>query len=169
MRRLPLVLALSFALASTLAQPALAESLQVRIDQAARLMLASPARDVIIGNPAVADVTVIDGRSLIITGKGYGVTNLIVVDRAGRTIVDRQIVVSGPDGDQVSFYRGASVYNYACSPRCQRQPLPGETDTAYGPWAAPAATYADRARNAAAAGQASDSQASASAAPKRSE
>jgi hypothetical protein len=158
MRRLPL-LALSLALA--LAGPALADSLQVRIDQAARLVLASPARDVIVGNPAVADVTVIDGRSLIVTGKGYGVTNLIVVDRAGRTVMDRQIIVSGPEGDQVSFYRGASVYNYACAPRCQRQPLPGESDSAYAPWASPAATYADRARGAAAAGQASDSRASA--------
>ncbi len=166
MRRLPLA-ALAFALA--LAGPALAESLQVRIDQAARLVLSSPARDVIVGNPAVADVTIIDGRSLIVTGKGYGVTNLIVVDRAGRTIVDRQVVVSGPEGGQVSFYRGASVYNYSCSPRCERQPLPGETDAAYGPWASPASTYADRAKGAATAGQASDGQAAASAAPKRSE
>lgn len=152
MRRLPLAIALALAIAG----PALADSLQVRIDQAARVVLPSPARDVIVGNPAVADVTVIDGRSLIITGKGYGVTNLIVVDRAGRTVMDRQIIVSGPEGDQVSFYRGASVYNYACAPRCERQPLPGESDTAYGPWASPAATYADRARGAASAGQTSD-------------
>lgn len=169
MRRLPLALALALALAGagSISQ-AWADALQVRIDQAARIVLTAPARDVIVGNPAVADVTVLDGRSLIVTGKGYGVTNLIVVDRAGRTILDRQIQVSGPEGGQVSFYRGASVYNYSCSPRCERQPLPGESDTAYGPWASPASTYADRAKGAAAAGQASDGQAS-SGPPKRSE
>jgi hypothetical protein len=163
MRRLPIALALTLVLGSAVAGPALADSLNVRIDQAARLVLTSPARDVIVGNPAVADVTVIDGRSLIITGKGYGVTNLIVIDRAGRTVMDRQIIVAGPEGDQISFYRGASVYNYACSPRCERQPMPGEDTTTYSPWAGPAAGYADRAKGAAAAGQASDSRTSSSA------
>lgn len=134
---------------------AFAQSLPVRIDEAMRVSLPAPARDVVIGNPSVADVTVVDGRNLLIMGRGYGVTNLVVLDARGRTILDRQIVVSASDAGRVSFYRGADVYNYACSPRCERTPMPGERDTGegvYGQWSTPYSDYPKRADEAAATG-----------------
>jgi hypothetical protein len=133
---------------------AMAQGLPVRIDQATRVTLSAPARDVVIGNPSVADVTIIDGRNLLVMGKAYGVTNLVVLDARGRTILDRQIIVSASDDGRVSFYRGPDVYNYACSPRCERTPMPGERDTGqgvYGQWAGPYTAYPERAQGAAAA------------------
>ena len=74
--------------AATLAtQPAAAEILTVRLDQSARVRLSAPARDVVVGNPGVADVSMLDSRNIVVLGKSYGVTNLLVVDRAGRTIL----------------------------------------------------------------------------------
>lgn len=112
------IVALSIALAG--AGGAQAQSLSVKVDQAMRVSLGGVARDVVVGNPAVADVTVLDGRNLIVLGKGPGVTNLVVVDARGRTLVDREIVVSGGDEGRVSYFRGGGVQTYACSPRCER-------------------------------------------------
>lgn len=131
-----------------------AQGMPVRIDQATRVALSAPARDVVIGNPSVADVTIIDGRNLLVMGKSYGVTNIVVLDARGRTILDRQIVVSASDEGRVSFFRGPDVYNYACSPRCERTPMPGERDSGqgvYSQWSGPYTTYPDRAAAAAAA------------------
>lgn len=147
MRRiLSLVVALT---TLAVALPALAQSLPVRIDQAARVTLSGSARDVIIGNPAVADVTVIDGRNLIVTGKGYGITNLLVLDGRGRTILDRQIIVSASDDGRVTMYRGPGLYNYSCSPRCERTPMPGESEPVYQESAPPYTAAAARAAGAA--------------------
>lgn len=143
--------------AATLAAGGLAraQGMPVRIDEATRVTLPAPARDVFIGNPSVADVTVVDGRNLLVMGKTYGVTNIVVLDARGRTILDRQIVVSASDSGRVSFYRGPDVYNYACSPRCERTPMPGERDPAvYGQWSGPYSSYPERTNAAATAAKA---------------
>lgn len=98
---------------------AAAEPLSIRVNQSAAVRLSAPARDVVIGNPAIADVNVLDKRSLVVLGKAYGITNLIVMDQAGRTIVDRQIVVSGAE-PAMSFFHGTEVRSYACADRCER-------------------------------------------------
>ena len=148
MRRLLVLLTAAATLAS--GGMARAQGMPVRIDEATRVALSAPARDVFIGNPSVADVTVIDGRNLLVMGKAYGVTNIVVLDARGRTILDRQIVVSASDDGRISFFRGPDVYNYACSPRCERTPMPGERDPAvYGQWSGPYASYPERANAAA--------------------
>jgi len=116
MRRTALIVAAALAVAF----PAAAvETLTVRMNQSAPVRLSAPARDVVIGNPAIADVNVLDGRSLVVLGKSYGVTNLLVMDQAGRLILNRQIVVSGPEPG-ISFYRGGELRSYACGERCER-------------------------------------------------
>ena len=109
-------------------------------------------RDVLLhgsGNPAIADVSVIDSRHLLVMGRSYGVTNIVVTDARGRTIFNQQVVVSAPDQDRVSFYRGPNLNNYACSPRCERTPMPGEQDAgAYSLYAKPYEGYADRSQGA---------------------
>jgi len=114
--------------AAICAGPAAAEPtpLVVRMDQATRVMLSRPARDVVIANPLIADVTVLDSRSLVVMGKAVGTTSLLVVDPAGRTVTDRQVIVSASDEGRMSFYRGSGgVQDFACSPRCGRIVAPG--------------------------------------------
>jgi hypothetical protein len=113
MRQIALAIALALAPFA-----ALAASLGVPLDQSIRITMPVPFRDVIIGNPAIADVAVADNRHLVVTGKTGGVTNLIVTDAAGHTIFDRQLVVSGSSGDHVVLINGAEVVNYACAPGC---------------------------------------------------
>jgi hypothetical protein len=143
------------ALVSVFATTASAATYSVHIDQSARIALPGPAKDVLVGNPSVADVTLLSPTSMAILGKSYGVTNLVVIDKAGRTILERQIVVSAPDDNRVSFFRGPNVWNYACSPRCERTPMPGENEPAvYSPYQNPYRDYPSRSAGAAAQGAA---------------
>ncbi len=120
MRRLLFTaLAAAVLAASTAQSAAAAPPLVVRKDQGTRLVLAGPVRDVVIANPAIADVNVLDTRSIVVLGKSVGTTSLLVVDPAGRVLADRAVIVSGSDEGRVSFYRGAGkVTDFACSPQC---------------------------------------------------
>lgn len=123
--------------ALALAGSAAAETLAVKLDQSTRITLRQPIRDVVVGNPAVADVSLLDANSLVVVGKSYGVTNLLIVDRSGRTVMNRDIVVSAPDGGAMSLFRGPEQRSFSCSPRCERMASP---DKAPAGGAAPAPT-----------------------------
>jgi Flp pilus assembly secretin CpaC len=106
----------------------------VPLDQSIRIGLKAQPHAVIVGNPAIADVTVADSHHLIVTGKTSGVTNLIVTDAAGRAILDRQVVVSSSTGDHVALISGSTVTSYACAPSCAvvaggQQSLPASSTT----------------------------------------
>lgn len=103
------------------ATPAAAQEgpITVRANMARVLRISAPAATVIIGNPGVADVTIQDPQTLVLTGKSYGQTNLIVLDSIGNPVADTMIeVVQGPS-DLVTMYVGASRTTLACSPTCQ--------------------------------------------------
>jgi len=94
-------------------------SLNVEIDQAQRVQLRGPAGSVIVGNPAIADVTVVDSNTLYITGKGYGVTEIVAVDTIGRTVFQSQIVVTdGAGAGRVRVWRGGQSTEMACASSC---------------------------------------------------
>jgi Flp pilus assembly secretin CpaC len=94
-------------------------SLNVEIDQAQRVQLRGPAGSVIVGNPAIADVTVVDANTLYITGKGYGVTEIVAVDTIGRTVFQSQVVVSdGSGAGRVRIWRGGQSTEMACGSSC---------------------------------------------------
>ena len=97
---------------------AAAESLNVEIDRSARIGLRGSAASVIVGNPAIADVTVVDANTLFVTGKGYGVTEVIAVDGIGRTIYQGEVVVTGGSTGSVRVWRGAQATEMACAASC---------------------------------------------------
>ena len=119
----PIRLAAVVAAAAILAAPAIvaaqSASLNVEIDQARRVQLRGAAGSVIVGNPQIADVTVVDSNTLYITGKGYGVTEVIAVDPIGRTVFQSQVVVtSGDSGGRVRVWRGGQATEMACASSC---------------------------------------------------
>lgn len=109
------------ATALLLAGPVVAQSgrISVEIDQAQRVQLSGPAGSVIVGNPEIADVTVVDANTLYITGKGYGVTEVVAVDPIGRTVFQSQVVVTaGDSAGRVRVWRGAQATEMACAASC---------------------------------------------------
>src|ERR1043165_2889285 len=91
------------AVASVLAAlPARADTISVAVDRAKVMRISRPADVVIVGNPAIADATVQDNQTLIITGKSFGTTNLIVLDSTGQSIADSIVTVVSSDEGRVT-------------------------------------------------------------------
>jgi Flp pilus assembly secretin CpaC len=76
----------------------------------------------------IADVTLQTGGILVVTGKGYGATNFIAMDRSGEILVDRVIQVEGPTDQLVTVYRGVERESYSCMPICQRRITLGDSE-----------------------------------------
>ncbi len=102
--------------------PALAETtepISVKVNMARILRISAPAATVIIGNPGVADVTIQDPQTLVLTGRSYGQTNLIVLDSAGNPVADTVVSVIQGQADIVTVYMGTARQTLACEPVCQ--------------------------------------------------
>lgn len=105
-----------------LAFPASAESsepISVKVNMARILRISAPAATVIIGNPGVADITIQDPQTLVLTGRSYGQTNLIVLDSMGNPIADTMVSVVQAQGGMVTVYLGTARTTLACEPICQ--------------------------------------------------
>lgn len=131
-----------------LASPA-AAAVYVNIDQTAPVSLGAPAGQIIVGNPSIADVSLTDRRHLTVLGRSYGVTSIVVLDPMGRRIFESLVNVAPAPMGRVSLFRGTEVYNYACSERCERTPMPGESTGVYQAAVTPYSDYAGRAKGAA--------------------
>ena len=105
--------------ASAFVTPAAAEDpvTFVTVDQAMIWRLDSAAGAVVIGNPAIADATIMDAMTLVITGRSYGTTNLIVLDEIGG-IVSQQLITVQPAIEQVTVYRRSTRETLSCNPIC---------------------------------------------------
>ncbi|WP_066730418.1 pilus assembly protein N-terminal domain-containing protein [Caulobacter sp. CCH9-E1] len=117
MRRFPFIFAALLAAWSVEAS-AQSRPLPVAAGQAISLPMDGAVRDVVIGDPDIADVSVVSDRALVVLGKRPGVTSLLVFGPGGRPLTDRQVVVS--EGGAVTVYRGASASSYACGRQCTR-------------------------------------------------
>ena len=95
------------------------EPVIVTVDRARVFRISRPAATVIIGNPSIADATIEDEQTLVLTGRSFGVTNLIVLDAAGDPIIDQTLVVRGHETNTVRIYRRASRETLACAPICE--------------------------------------------------
>ncbi len=96
-----------------------AEAVIVTIDRAKVLRISRPADTIIIGNPSIADAAIQDAQTLILTGRSFGVTNIVILDADGEPIVDETIVVQGHETNTVRIYRRAVRETLACSPICE--------------------------------------------------
>ncbi|MHA6689895.1 pilus assembly protein N-terminal domain-containing protein [Devosia sp. A449] len=123
--------ALSLSLAASLvpATPAIAVEgapINVNVNMARILRINAAAATVIIGNPGIADVTIQDPQTLILTGKSFGQTNLIVLDSAGNPIADTLIEVVQMQAGVVTVYQGQARTSLACAPVCQSVVMMGD-------------------------------------------
>lgn len=95
------------------------DGIQVETNQARIVKLPQAADTVIVGNPEIADVAVQDDKTIVLTGKGFGVTNLVVLAKDGTAIVDQQVTVSRQTVSTLRVYRRAAVQTLSCTPLCE--------------------------------------------------
>jgi hypothetical protein len=79
----------------------------------------------------IADVTMLkNNNTMIITGKGFGQTNLIAIDGAGSLIEEEQIQVL-PAKTVLVLQSGSSRISYACNPACMPTVQLGDEDKTF--------------------------------------
>jgi Flp pilus assembly secretin CpaC len=118
------------ALVGVFAVPAtsLAAEFMVPMDQVRMVTFRAPVSTVFVGNPQIADITVVDSTRIFLMGKNFGTTNLVALDENGNQISNDRITVQTRTGDVVTLHRGKSQTTVACiADRCQNAPLPGDS------------------------------------------
>lgn len=116
-------------LALVLAPAAIADPFKINVDQTVSLKIPGSANSVVVGNASVADVAVHDSNTLLITGKSFGTTNLMVLDGAGRTIYSNQVAVGGMPDSDMTIVRAGGTYTYSCVDKCRSTATVGDSPT----------------------------------------
>jgi Flp pilus assembly secretin CpaC len=108
------------------------ETVAVTIDHAKVIRLPQGSQTIVIGNPIIADVTVQKNGLLVLTGKSYGVTNMIALDAGGTMLAESFISVQAPTESLVTVQRGLERESYSCTPNCQPSMLLGDATKYFG-------------------------------------
>jgi hypothetical protein len=121
--RLALAICVFFAAPSL----AFAETVSVVLDQARILKLPEKVATIVIGNPQVADGSLQSGGLLVVTGKGYGSTNIIALDNRGSVLAEHTVRV-GASKEGLTVWRGVNRETWSCAPRCERSVMLGDAN-----------------------------------------
>lgn len=129
-RRFAAAAALSLAFAMVSPAPAAhaeedAGILRVYMNSARVLKLDRPVSKVIVGNAEVADATVADSKTIVLTGRAYGTTNLVLLDADGNAIVDERILVSIDESSTVRVFKSTARTVLSCTPNCEEHAQTG--------------------------------------------
>lgn len=147
--RLLLLIPLCVAAASN----AVAGSVSVPMDDVALVSFKSPVSTVYIGNPGIAELTVIDSQHVFVLGKRFGATNLIALNAEKKLVENDLITVSAQHAAAITVFRGPETYNYVCTSfHCETRPVPGDPATYFGNVEQEATTHVDAATKSAGAG-----------------
>lgn len=107
-------------------QPAAADNISVMLDRAQVVRLPDRVATLVIGNPSVADGTLQAGGLLVVTGKGFGSTNVIALDARGEVLAEHMVTVGAPSDRTLTVWRGADRETWSCAPRCERSVMLGD-------------------------------------------
>ncbi len=124
--------ALAFS-AAVLTSPAAlaADVIDVTIDFAKILKLDRPAGTLVIGNPGIADATVGDETTVVLTGKAAGTTNLIILDSKGEEMANALVRVSSDTRQLTTVFYGSKRHSFSCAPQCEQVISVGDEKEAF--------------------------------------
>ena len=101
---------------------------KVELNKTEIVRLPGPASSIIVGNPNIADISVQSVDTIFVVGRGYGETNLIVLDAQGNTMMDANLqVVNTLSPHGVRLYNAKSRETYSCIPYCGPSPVLGDS------------------------------------------
>lgn len=95
-----------------------ANELIVKFDQSQIIKLPRPVSEIIIGNPMIADVAIQASNLLVVTGKSFGLTNLIALDADRNVIIDQRVMVQRDNNRLLFLSKGGKRETYNCTPQC---------------------------------------------------
>lgn len=123
---------LAAGLAQAAPQDGALESVVVLVDHAKVVRLPAKAQTVIVGNPAIADVAVQRNGVMVVTGKSFGVTNLIALDAGGTLLAESLVRVGAASDSVLTVQRGMERQSYSCTPDCQPSVQLGDAQKFFG-------------------------------------
>jgi hypothetical protein len=147
----------AFLAAATLiaATPASAagDSVALALDEVHTLTFKTPIATIYVGNPTIADVTMLDARHAFVQGKGYGRTNIVALNRENKQVFNATVAVVGArDSNTVTLNRGTQRITLTCAGgRCEPTPMPGDDQKAFDSASAQSSAHQAAARGLAAA------------------
>ena len=127
MRKIVTALATLFMLVTN----AQAGQIWLTMDQVRPYQIEQPAGNIVIGNPAIADITVQDNQNILLFGKSPGLTNIFIFDEQGNTIENVMVRVRSQNSDMLTFYHGAARTTYNCTSNCEVTITVGDTPKAF--------------------------------------
>lgn len=123
-----------FAVSATglpLVSQSMAETLRIEVNKASILKLTETPSTIIIGNPALADVTPQDNNVLVLVGKASGRTNIIILDENGDILHNYDIAVQEEQSGNLTLYKAGAQWSYSCAPYCERVVNPNDAEDAF--------------------------------------
>ncbi|MEM8935305.1 MAG: pilus assembly protein N-terminal domain-containing protein [Pseudomonadota bacterium] len=101
------------------------------MDQVRPMSLERPAESIVVGNPAIADVTVQDNQKLLLFGKAPGLTNIYIFDDTGAVLDNLIVRVRSTNSEMLTFHRGAARTTYNCAPNCEATVTVGDDNATF--------------------------------------
>lgn len=122
----------SAALAALLAAaPAAADQIWLTMDQVKVYAMKSPANQIVIGNPAIADLKVQDKSRLLLFGKAPGLTNIVFLDAKGDEIDTLIVRVRSNNVSMLTLQKGAQRFSLNCTTNCEQTVTVGDSTGAF--------------------------------------
>jgi Flp pilus assembly secretin CpaC len=115
--------------------PAAAQSVSVPVDHTGLVRLPQDAATIVVGNPAIADAMLYDSRTLFLSGRVFGQTNLIALNADGQVIYAADVSITMSERNHVQILRnstdesGVAQYTYVCDPVCRSSVTIGDDPT----------------------------------------
>jgi hypothetical protein len=107
-------------------------NISIPADEVRVITFPVPVKTVYVGNPTIADVTVIDSRRVFLQAKSFGTTNMLALDSEGRQVTEERITVFNRRDSAVTLQRGAERVTLNCiGERCEISPIPGDQAQPY--------------------------------------
>lgn len=103
-------------------------TLSITVDRAKVIRLPERTQTVVVGNPSIADLAIQKNGIVVVTGKSYGVTNLIALDGAGNMLAESTVSVGAATDAIMVVQRGLDRQSYSCTPSCQPSVLLGDAN-----------------------------------------
>ena len=94
------------------------QRLVVEKNHTVRVSLSAPASSVIVGNPEIADVNVVDSRTVYILGKGFGNSSVTITGRDGRALFEGEVAVTAVRQGSITVYKGLKPSLVVCTNVC---------------------------------------------------
>jgi Pilus formation protein N terminal region len=113
-------------------QAALAGSpITIQTDQTQLIAISADPGTVVVGNPSIADVS-LSGRRVFLHGRGYGSTNILILDLNGNQLANFDVTVTHDHPNELVVITSSAtkpqilIDTFSCAPVCYHAMVAGD-------------------------------------------